>query len=143
MCRCMSGFTDEFYQRTFDALQPHLLPSKPAYYSTHERPSVWVAPTLVWEIRGADFTVSPTHTAAFGHVHADRGVSLRFPRFLRARDDKVRARFHTPVTPPFTLLHETGPFVPFTLPGDESVCELSLLKIHGVPRHASRCAYAR
>jgi DNA ligase-1 len=89
MCRCMSGFTDEFYQRTFDALQPHLLPSKPAYYSTHESPSVWFAPTLVWEIRGADFTVSPTHTAAFGHVHADRGVSLRFPRFLRARDDKV------------------------------------------------------
>lgn len=85
----MSGFTNAFYASTFDALQSHILPSRPAYYSTHDTPSVWFAPSLVWEIKGADLTVSPVHTAAFGIVAADRGVSLRFPRFVRSRDDKV------------------------------------------------------
>lgn len=34
----------------------------------------------VWEIAGAEFTQSTTHTAA--------GVSIRFPRVTRIRDDK-------------------------------------------------------
>ena len=37
------------------------LPEKRSYYETAERPSVWVPPTEVWEIRGADLTISPVH----------------------------------------------------------------------------------
>lgn len=36
----------------------------------------------------ADITLSPTYTAAIGLVSDERGLSLRFPRFLRVRDDK-------------------------------------------------------
>lgn len=36
----------------------------------------------------ADITLSPTYTAAIGLVSEDRGLSLRFPRFLRVRVDK-------------------------------------------------------
>ena len=36
----------------------------------------------------ADVTVSPTYPAAIGLVDADRGLSMRFPRFLRVREDK-------------------------------------------------------
>lgn len=52
-------------------------PGKKAYYRTDESPDVWFEPTEVWEIRGADLTVSPVHKAAVGHIHPDRGISLR------------------------------------------------------------------
>jgi len=43
----------------------------------------------VWEIRGADITVSPVSVAALGSVSDTRGLSLRFPRFMRVREDKT------------------------------------------------------
>ncbi|KAK5275569.1 hypothetical protein LTR16_012350, partial [Cryomyces antarcticus] len=42
----------------------------------------------VWETAFADITLSPTYTAALGLVSQERGLSLRFPRFLKVRDDK-------------------------------------------------------
>ncbi|KAK8034265.1 DNA ligase I [Apiospora rasikravindrae] len=51
-------------------------------------PDVWFEPQEVWEMAFADITLSPVYTAAIGLVSQDRGLSLRFPRFLRKRDDK-------------------------------------------------------
>lgn len=76
-----------FYQ---DIDGGHILPAKPPYYSTREHTSVWFEPLRVWEIRGADYSLSPKHTAALGRVSAERGIAMRFPRFIRAR----RARNH-------------------------------------------------
>jgi DNA ligase-1 len=36
----------------------------------------------------ADITLSPTYTAAIGLVSEERGLSLRFPRFVKVREDK-------------------------------------------------------
>ncbi|PRQ40162.1 putative DNA ligase (ATP) [Rosa chinensis] len=34
-----------------------ILAKKPPYYRTAEVPDMWFSPELLWEIRGADFTV--------------------------------------------------------------------------------------
>ncbi|KAI5921953.1 DNA ligase I [Camillea tinctor] len=51
-------------------------------------PDVWFEPQEVWEVAFADITLSPTYTAALGLASLDRGLSLRFPRFVRKREDK-------------------------------------------------------
>ncbi|KAI0205917.1 ATP-dependent DNA ligase [Astrocystis sublimbata] len=61
-------------------------PSFVEYGAGH--PDVWFEPQEVWEMAFADITLSPTYTAAIGLVSQDRGLSLRFPRFLRKREDK-------------------------------------------------------
>ena len=52
-------------------------------------PDVWFEPAVVVEVLGAELTLSPTHTAAWGVLKEDAGLALRFPRFTgRWRDDK-------------------------------------------------------
>ncbi|KAI0516946.1 hypothetical protein F5B22DRAFT_605629 [Xylaria bambusicola] len=62
--------------------------TKPAFVEYAGSPDVWFEPQEVWEMAFADITLSPTYTAAIGLVSQDRGLSLRFPRFLRKREDK-------------------------------------------------------
>jgi DNA ligase-1 len=88
LCRVMSGFSDGFYEAATARLGATAIPGPKPYYATGERPSVWFEPTEVWEVRGADLSISPVHKAAVGQLHADRGVGLRFPRFLGIRPDK-------------------------------------------------------
>jgi len=100
LTKCMSGFTDKFYesQNAFyaildeddDELSTRTLKKKPAEYeSSGYQPRVWFRPCQVWEIRGAELTTSSVSSAARGLIPGtDRGVSLRFPRFIKVRQDK-------------------------------------------------------
>lgn len=88
--KCISGFTDTFYQANKEKYAEDGLNviSKPSYVEYDGHPDVWFEPQEVWEMAFADITLSPTYTAAIGLVSEDRGLSMRFPRFLRVREDK-------------------------------------------------------
>ncbi|XP_055805079.1 DNA ligase 6-like isoform X1 [Solanum dulcamara] len=89
VCRVMSGFSDSFYVEMRDFFDgDKIFQKKPPYYRTAEVPDMWFSPEVVWVIRGADFTVSPVHHAAIGLVHPSRGISVRFPRFIRCLSDR-------------------------------------------------------
>ncbi|GBG30696.1 DNA ligase 1 [Hondaea fermentalgiana] len=123
VCKVMSGFTDAFYesQNEFyagsgvplgtnvehdddgdeehedgdgDGVEARTLMQKPIDFDAEHRPSAWFRACQVWEIRGAELTLSENATAARGlvpdgngDVHP-RGLSVRFPRFIRVREDK-------------------------------------------------------
>jgi DNA ligase-1 len=50
------------------------------------KPDVWVKPELVWEIKAAGVSLSPIYSCYI--QEGDKGLSLRFPRFIRSRKDK-------------------------------------------------------
>ena len=49
-------------------------------------PDVWLEPIIVCEILSEEITLSPMHTA--GRTDEHLGYGLRFPRFVKYRDDK-------------------------------------------------------
>ncbi|KAK0750209.1 putative DNA ligase I [Schizothecium vesticola] len=94
VCKCMSGFTDAFYRANRARYDPdgdgdNVRARRPGYVEYEgPEPDVWFEAREVWEVGFADVTVSPTYTAAAGLVEGGRGLSLRFPRFLKERGDK-------------------------------------------------------
>ena len=96
--RCLS-FTDDMFKDRYNHYLPKCLPKCPDEYESNESPRFFWNPEEVWEIKGADLTRSPVHTAGIGCFEDDigigddgdeeeRGVGLRFPRFVRVRPDK-------------------------------------------------------
>eukprot|EP00835_Amoeboradix_gromovi_P000981 NODE_38_length_30618_cov_0.377142.p4 type:complete len:433 gc:universal NODE_38_length_30618_cov_0.377142:11753-10455(-) len=79
VCKLGTGFKDEELDVFSNLLMPLKVAKKPEEYQCKLEADVWVEPKHVWEIQCADLTKSPVHTS---------GISLRFPRFLRIRNDK-------------------------------------------------------
>ncbi|KAI9844884.1 MAG: hypothetical protein M1837_005170 [Sclerophora amabilis] len=91
VCKCISGFTDKFYAENkvkYAEDSDNVLGERPSYVDYTGNPDAWFEPQEVWEMAFADVTISPTYTAAIGLVSDERGLSLRFPRFLKRREDK-------------------------------------------------------
>lgn len=90
VCKLGTGFKDEDLDTHTNFLKQHVIEKPKSYYSYDDTlvPDVWFEPVQVWEIKCADLSLSPVHKAAFGSLDSKKGISLRFPRYLRIRDDK-------------------------------------------------------
>jgi len=88
-CKLGTGFDDETLFALPEKLKAAKRDRKPARVDSKLEPDVWFEPTTVLEVRGAELTVSPVHTAARGAIRPGAGLAIRFPRFTgRWRDDK-------------------------------------------------------
>eukprot|EP00892_Ulva_mutabilis_P007850 jgi/Ulvmu1/5437/UM222_0001.1 len=85
-----TGFSEELLKELSDQLKTHIIPQAPRYYRVTDKliPDVWLDAKVVWEVKAADLSISPVYTAAIGKVDCAKGVSIRFPRLVRVRDDK-------------------------------------------------------
>lgn len=91
ICKTGTGFTDSQLDTLHQTMKEFVIPLPKPYYNIRGgvTPDVWFDSVKVWEVKAADLSLSPIYTAANGLVDPERGVSLRFPRFIRVRDDKT------------------------------------------------------
>lgn len=90
VCKLGTGFSEQDLDTFTTTLKDDIVAAKPSYVKVSEGivPDVWFKPQHVWEIMAADLSLSPIYPAGMGLVDASRGISLRFPRFVRKREDK-------------------------------------------------------
>jgi len=97
VCNIGTGFSEALLEELHKSLSPLTIDRPKPFYShsnvPKDQPDVWFEPRLVWEVKAADLTLSPRYKAAsdevMGMSGADgKGISLRFPRYIKAREDK-------------------------------------------------------
>jgi len=94
VCNIGTGFSEAILEDLHTKLKDVVIDKPKPFYShssvTKDQPDVWFEPRFVWEVKTADLTLSPRYKAgadALGDP-SGRGISLRFPRFIKERNDK-------------------------------------------------------
>ncbi|KAL8723030.1 MAG: hypothetical protein Q9225_000572 [Loekoesia sp. 1 TL-2023] len=94
VCNIGTGFSEAILEELHSILSEITIEKPKPFYShstvPKDQPDVWFEPRVVWEVKTADLTLSPRYKAgaeALGDA-SGKGISLRFPRFLKVRDDK-------------------------------------------------------
>ncbi len=88
VCKVGTGFTDEDLAQLPKIFEDLIIPHRHARVDSKIQPDYWIIPDKVAEIMGAEITLSPLHTCGWGKIKSDAGLAIRFPRFIRWRDDK-------------------------------------------------------
>lgn len=91
VCNIGTGFSESLLAELYETLSPLVIDRPKPFYDhsngKNDQPDVWFEPKFVWEVKTADLTLSPRYRAAIEEFDG-KGVSLRFPRFIRIREDK-------------------------------------------------------
>ena len=94
VCNIGTGFSEAILEDLHAKLAPQVI-DKPKPFYAHsatpkDQPDVWFEPRCVWEVKTADLTLSPRYKAGAGALAdgSGKGISLRFPRFVKEREDK-------------------------------------------------------
>ena len=83
------GLKDTELEELYKKLKEIIIPQSPSNYKLGKvEPEVVFEAKIVIEVKTADLSMSPIYTAGCDLTPDHRGVSLRFPRFQRVRDDK-------------------------------------------------------
>ncbi|BDD63045.1 hypothetical protein MAP00_007993 [Monascus purpureus] len=96
ICNIGTGFSEAVLEELYKELTPLVIDRPKPFYShstvPKDQPDVWFEPRFVWEVKTADLTLSPRYKAAadefVGTTGGGKGISLRFPRFIKPRPDK-------------------------------------------------------
>jgi len=93
VCNIGTGFSEAVLEELHSQLSEIVIDRPKPFYShstsNKHQPDVWFEPKYVWEVKTADLTLSPLYKAGFKEgvdPKGEKGISLRFPRFIR--DDK-------------------------------------------------------
>jgi DNA ligase-1 len=89
VCGMGSGFSDADLADLPRRLADAKVARQPARVMVNPQaaPEFWFTPALVVEVLGLEITESPVHTCCWD-PERKRGLALRFPRFVRWRDEK-------------------------------------------------------
>ncbi|KAI6397483.1 hypothetical protein MCOR24_008996 [Pyricularia oryzae] len=95
VCNIGTGFSEAVLEELHTQLKDTVIDRPKPFYSHssggQHQPDVWFEPRFVWEVKTADLTLSPRYKAGCGEgvdPSGTKGISLRFPRFIKLRDDK-------------------------------------------------------
>ncbi|MBC7078665.1 MAG: ATP-dependent DNA ligase, partial [Synergistales bacterium] len=89
VCKCSTGFSDEEIKAMRSVFEKSVIPHRHARVDSKLTPDIWLTPSKVLEIRGAEITLSPIHTCGMNSIREGSGLAIRFPRFTgKWRDEK-------------------------------------------------------
>ncbi|KAI1393590.1 ATP-dependent DNA ligase [Hypoxylon trugodes] len=95
ICNIGTGFSEQVLEELHKQLSEIVIDRPKPFYSHssggQHQPDVWLEPRYVWEVKTADLTLSPRYKAGLKEnidPSGEKGISLRFPRFIKIRDDK-------------------------------------------------------
>ncbi|KAH8673934.1 DNA ligase I [Xylariales sp. PMI_506] len=95
VCNIGTGFSEQVLEDLHKSLSEIVIDRPKPFYSHssggQHQPDVWFEPRYVWEVKTADLTLSPRYKAGCKEgvdPSGEKGISLRFPRFIKIRDDK-------------------------------------------------------
>ncbi|KAL2264105.1 hypothetical protein VTK26DRAFT_2307 [Humicola hyalothermophila] len=95
VCNIGTGFSEAVLEELHASLSEIVIDRPKPFYEHssvgQHQPDVWLEPRYVWEVKTADLTLSPRYKAGCKEgvdPSGEKGISLRFPRFIKVRDDK-------------------------------------------------------